>query len=131
MMSEVLRMEVAPFGIDVIEVQPGSVRSSIADNAAQGLERYASQSSRYQPVYAGIQRRAGASQENPMSAEDFAREVSTAILSDHPPRLVRKGRGANMFTALSKLPGELRDRILVRQFGLLGLREKARESRAR
>jgi NAD(P)-dependent dehydrogenase (short-subunit alcohol dehydrogenase family) len=128
MMSEVLRMEVAPFGIEVIEVQPGAVRSSIADNAAQGLERYASESSRYRPVYSGIQRRAGVSQDKPMKAEDFAREVSDAILADKPPRIVRKGRGARLYPALSQLPGEARDRLLMRQFGLLGLRDKLRES---
>jgi NAD(P)-dependent dehydrogenase (short-subunit alcohol dehydrogenase family) len=128
MMSEVLRMEVLPFGIDVIEVQPGAVRSRIADNAASALERYAEHGSRYRAVYDGIQRRAGASQNKPMASEDFAREVSAAILADKPPRIVRKGRGANLYPALSKLPGEARDRMLMRQFGLLALRDKQRES---
>ena len=39
-----------------------------------------SETSRYRHVYAGIERRAGTSQENPMASEDFAREVSDAIL---------------------------------------------------
>jgi NAD(P)-dependent dehydrogenase (short-subunit alcohol dehydrogenase family) len=129
MMSEVLRMEVAPFGIDVIEVQPGAVRSRIADNAAAGLEHYQRESSRYRPVYAGIQKRAGASQDRPMAAESFARGVVVAILADKPPRIVRRGRGSNLYPVLSKLPGRARDRVLMRQFGLTGLERGARESR--
>jgi NAD(P)-dependent dehydrogenase (short-subunit alcohol dehydrogenase family) len=128
MMSEVLRMEVAPFGIDVIEVQPGAVRSRIADNANEGLERYAQETSLYRPAYEGIRRRAGASQDKPMRSEDFAREVSDAILADRPARIVRKGRGANLYPALSKLPVVARDRMLMRQFGLSRLAGKARES---
>lgn len=125
MMSEVLRMEVAPFGIDVIEVQPGAVRSGIADNSHAGLERYRQESSRYRAAYAGIEKRAGTSQDKPMAAEDFAREVADAILGDRPPRIVRCGRGAKLYPALSKLPAELRDRVLMRQFGLSGLRSAA------
>jgi NAD(P)-dependent dehydrogenase (short-subunit alcohol dehydrogenase family) len=128
MLSEVLRMEVQPFGIDVIEVQPGGVRSRIADNGALGLERYSEESSRYRAVYDSIQRRAGASQNKAMASEDFAREVSDAMLGEKPPRIVRKGRGANLYPALSKLPGEVRDRMLMRQFGLLALKGKTRES---
>ncbi len=128
MMSEVLRMELAPFGIDVIEVQPGAVRSRIADNAAAGLEHYQRESSRYRPVFAGIQKRAGASQDRPMSAESFAREVVSAVLAEKPARIVRRGRGANLYSALSKLPGPARDRVLMRQFGLSGLERGARES---
>lgn len=126
MMSEVLRMEVAPFGIDVIEVQPGAVRSSIVDNASAGLERYQSDSSRYRHAYPGIRKRAGVSQERPMATEVFAREVSDAILSDKAPRIVRKGRGAKLYPALSKLPGEARDRMLMYQFGLNGLATRSR-----
>jgi NAD(P)-dependent dehydrogenase (short-subunit alcohol dehydrogenase family) len=127
MMSEVLRMEVAPFGIEVIEVQPGAVRSRIADNAELGLARYASETSRYRAVHDGIQRRARSSQQKPMAAEEFARVVSDAILADKPPRIVRSGRGANLYPTLSKLPVRLRDRLLMRQFGLAGLRDRVRE----
>jgi NAD(P)-dependent dehydrogenase (short-subunit alcohol dehydrogenase family) len=122
MLSEVLRMEVAPFGISVIEVQAGAVRSRIADSGAEGLERYGRDASRYRPVYDGIRRRAAASQENPMAAEDFAREVATAILADRPSRIVRRGRGVNLYPVLSTLPGAVRDRLLTSRFGLSSMR---------
>lgn len=120
MLSDVLRMEVAPFGIDVIEVQPGAVRSSIADTASQGMERYQRETSRYRAVYEGIARRARASQERPMEADQFAREVVRALLADKAPRIVRAGNGARVYHALGQLPGAARDRMVTRRFGLLG-----------
>jgi len=126
MLSNVLRMECAPFGIDVIVVQPGGVRSSIADTAAAGLERYASESSLYGPVHAYIHKRARASQDRPMEAEEFAERISRAILADKAPRSVREGRGARVYPALSRLPGAWLDRVMQRRFGLEELRAFAR-----
>lgn len=118
MLSEVLRMEVAPFGVDVIVVQPGGVRSRIAETASRGIERYASAASRYHAGYRGIQKRARASQNRPMETEAFARVVAEAILADQPPRLVRAGRGARIYPAMSRMPGRLRERVLSRAFEL-------------
>jgi NAD(P)-dependent dehydrogenase (short-subunit alcohol dehydrogenase family) len=120
MLSEVLRMEVAPFGVDVIEVQPGAVRSSISDNASEGLERYSTAASRYSAVYQGIVRRARASQERPMETDAFARAVVSALLAQKAPRVVRSGNGAQLYRLLAQLPGATRDRWLARSFGLLG-----------
>jgi NADP-dependent 3-hydroxy acid dehydrogenase YdfG len=117
-LSEVLRMEVAPFGIDVVVVQPGGVRSSIADSGARGLERYRTPTSRYRAVYAGIEKRAYASQDNPMEAEDFARQLIPLVLAMPAPRVVRLGAGADGVIRLSELPGEQRDAMLAANFGL-------------
>lgn len=121
MLSEVLRMEVAPFGIDVVVVQPGGVKSSIADSGAVGLERYRSTSSRYHRVYDGIEKRAYASQNNPMAAEDFARELVTQMLADPAPRLIRLGAGMDVLPHLIELPGEQRDAMLSATYGLSSL----------
>ena len=121
-LSDVLRMEVAPFGIEVTEVQPGAVRSSIADTACRGMERYNTAASRYQAVFDGIARRARASQQKPTEAEAFARAVVPALLADKAPRIGRAGRGARLYPALGRLPGAARDRVLTRRFGLHRLR---------
>lgn len=118
MLSDVLRMECAPFNIDVIVVQPGGVRSSIAETASMGLERYAQESSLYRRVHAYIQKRAQASQDRPMESDIFAERVATAILADRAPRNVREGRGARIYPALSRLPGGLLDRTMQKRFGL-------------
>jgi NADP-dependent 3-hydroxy acid dehydrogenase YdfG len=86
MLSEVLRMELKPFGIEVVVVQPGGVKSSIADSGSKGLERFQQESSRYHRGYEGIRKRAYASQDGPMPAEEFARELVEQALATPAPR---------------------------------------------
>jgi NAD(P)-dependent dehydrogenase (short-subunit alcohol dehydrogenase family) len=117
-LSEVLRMEVKPFGIDVVVVQPGGVRSSIADSGSRDLARYRSQGSRYREVYDGIEKRARASQQDPMPAEAFARELTRQAFATPAPRSVRLGTGADTLPRLAELPGEERDALLAANFGL-------------
>jgi NAD(P)-dependent dehydrogenase (short-subunit alcohol dehydrogenase family) len=125
MMSDCLRMEVAPFGIEVIVVQPGRVRSSIADSGADDLERFRSSSSQYRAAYDGIVKRAYASQQDPSEADEFAREVVAAITAVPAPRVVRAGRGAEAIVQLAALPGEELDRAMGAQFGLASLTPKS------
>src|SRR5262245_62158293 len=78
-LSEVLRMEVAPLGIDVIVVQPGAVRSEVVNNAPVDLERYAAPDSLYRAAVDAIRRRSQASQRNPTEADVFARALADAL----------------------------------------------------
>jgi NAD(P)-dependent dehydrogenase (short-subunit alcohol dehydrogenase family) len=118
MLSEVLRMELAPFGIHVVVVQPGGVKSNIAINSTRGLERYAQPSSRYHKAYEGIVKRANASQDKPMPTEDFARELLDQAFAPQPPRLIRLGTGADVLPKLAELPGEDRDKLMHGLYGL-------------
>jgi NAD(P)-dependent dehydrogenase (short-subunit alcohol dehydrogenase family) len=117
-LSEVLRMEVAPLGIDVIVVQPGAVRSEVASNAPTDLERYAAPGSLYRGAVEHIRRRSQASQRNPTEADAFARALADALTRARAPRVVRLGRGTGFMPILSVLPGALRDRLFARAFGL-------------
>ena len=117
-LSEVLRQEVKPFGIDVVVVQPGGVRSNIAESGGAKIDRYQSPSSRYHNVYEGIRKRAYASQDNPMSAEDFASDLVAQSFATPPPRVIRLGTGADYLPKLAELPGEQRDGILAGTYGL-------------
>ncbi|HEY6561305.1 MAG TPA: SDR family oxidoreductase [Polyangiaceae bacterium] len=121
MLSEVMRMEVAPFGIDVVVVQPGGVKSNIASSGARGVERYDSPSSRYQRAYGGILKRANASQDNPMPAEDFARELVAQALAAEAPRVVRLGTGADFVPLLAERPPAERDALLSQAYELTAL----------
>jgi len=118
MLSEVLRMELAPFGIRVVVVQPGGVKSSIAVNGSRDLERYAQPSSRYHKAYDGIVKRANASQDKPMLAEDFARELITQAFVADPPRIIRLGTGSDVLPKLAELPGEERDKLMHSLYSL-------------
>lgn len=121
-LSEVLRQEVKPFGIEVVVVQPGGVKSSIAEAGASKLERYRSDGSRYKRVYEGIRKRAFASQDNPMPTEEFARELVAQAFATPAPRVIRLGTGADYLPKLAELPGEQRDSILAGNYGLLDVK---------
>jgi NAD(P)-dependent dehydrogenase (short-subunit alcohol dehydrogenase family) len=119
MLSEVLRMEAAPFGVEVVLVQPGGVRSSISDNAEQGLARYAQNFELYRPFAESIAKRARASQATgPMDTAAFARRLVAQLLRRRAPRVIRLGAGARVLPRLADLPGALRDAALSRRFGL-------------
>lgn len=118
MLSEVLRMEVAPFGIEVTVVQPGAVRSAIGDNASQLLSRIADKLDLYRPLISAIESRAMASQARPMEAAEFATRTCDAILQQKAPRVVREGNGAAWIPGVSVVPNRLRDFALSRRFGL-------------
>ena len=123
MLSDILRIEVAPLGIDVVVVQPGGVRSQIAASGSVGIERFAEESSHYHKVYENIQQRVAMSQDNPMEADKFARTVVAAATRRTAPRVIRAGSGATMLNLAGNLPKPLLDRILTRRFGLAALRE--------
>jgi NAD(P)-dependent dehydrogenase (short-subunit alcohol dehydrogenase family) len=118
MLSEVLRMEVKPFGIDVVVVQPGGVRSSIADSGSRGIERFQAETSRYRHAYEGLRKRANASQIGAMPAEDFARELVRKAFATPAPRIIRLGAGAATLPKIAKMPGKVRDKILSARYEL-------------
>lgn len=127
--TDALRVELAPFGIQVVLVQPASVRSNIAAPALQGLERYANDASYYHRVHEHIEARARLSQEKPMDTDQFAHDVVAAIIRKDPPRVIRIGRGAKAYAALAQLPRCLLDRILTTRFRLDELRTERQQSR--
>ncbi|MFM7144150.1 MAG: SDR family oxidoreductase [Alphaproteobacteria bacterium] len=121
-LSDVLRMEVAPFGIDVVVVQPGGVRSAISETGSGDIERYREEGSLYRAGWDGIHKRAWASQQGAMPAEDFAREMVTQAFADPAPRIVRLGTGSDSLPRVAELPGEERDAMMSASFGLDALR---------
>jgi NAD(P)-dependent dehydrogenase (short-subunit alcohol dehydrogenase family) len=116
MLSDVLRIEVKPFGIDVVEVQPGAVQSSIADSGSLDLERYRAASSRYHAAHAGIEKRARASQVDPMPTAEFARLLVAESLADPAPRVLRLGARVEALAALAGADPPTRDATLAAMF---------------
>jgi len=111
-------MEVKPFGIDVVIVQPGGVKSAIADSGSRLLDRFAAESSRYHRVVAGIRKRAYASQKGAMSAEAFATELVKRAFAAKAPRIIRLGAGSDTLPKVARMPGSMRDTLLSRTYGL-------------
>jgi NAD(P)-dependent dehydrogenase (short-subunit alcohol dehydrogenase family) len=124
-LSDALRLELAPFGINVITVQPGGVRSQFGQKAGQLVKRVLKEDSWYQPIRSFIEQRAAASQENAMPAEEFARKLLDKILTDNPPPVVRLGSKSKLMPFLKwSLPVAGTDAILTKKFGLNKLKAK-------
>ncbi|MDY6943697.1 MAG: SDR family oxidoreductase [Pseudomonadota bacterium] len=118
-LSDALRIELSPFGIDVITVQPGAIRSRFGDNASAAVERTRNGDSLYAPVSEGILARAQASQVRSTPAEDMAGELADKVLRARPPHTVRIGVGSRLMPFIRyALPTRVRDFLMRRQFKL-------------
>lgn len=117
--SDAMRMEMAPLGVQVITVQPGAIRSSFGDSAANSITDWLDEDSLYAPVRDGIMARANASQVNATSAEEFAATLLAAVEPERPAALIRIGNGSRALPAMARwLPGERLRGILARKFKL-------------
>src|ERR1035437_706479 len=76
-LSDVLRMELAPFGIQVVTIQPGGVRSSFGAHAEAAIRLPAN--SLYHAVADGIRARALAGQRGATPADEFVHPVVDAL----------------------------------------------------
>ncbi|WP_071871146.1 SDR family oxidoreductase [Atopomonas hussainii] len=118
-LSDALRMELAPFGVQVITVQPGAIQSSFGDSAASGVEAWLGSHSLYAHIRDGIMARAQASQVNATAADDFAATLLTELNTDQPKALIRIGKGSRSMRAVARLlPSELTRTLLSRKFSL-------------
>lgn len=117
--SDAMRMELAPFGIEVITVQPGAIRSSFGAAASRSMIGDVPPDSLYAPVADAIEARAQAGQRGALSAEAFARRTLDAVLAARPAPVVRIGPHTLLLPLLKRyLPVRLLDRILSARFKL-------------
>lgn len=118
-LSDALRLELAPFGIRVMEVQPGAIASRFANNAQAEAEQLLDPASPWWPLRENIRARARASQDRPTPASAFAAGLLKALGQTPPPRLVRLGNGSRALPLLARwLPKALLEKVLARRFGL-------------
>ena len=116
-MNTALRLELAPFGIKVVLVQPGAIASEFGATASQQAEQSLSEQSIWWPLREGIRRRARASQNKPTPTQKFAKQVVTQLLQTNTPRLIRAGYGSFALPLLARwLPEPVLDWLLRRQF---------------
>ncbi|KAG1738180.1 hypothetical protein EDD22DRAFT_338364 [Suillus occidentalis] len=102
-LSDVLAMECEPFGVKVMLVAPGQVRSNITANQAATLEL--SPTSIYKPYFDRVYERLNGSQaKGSMDADEFARRVVVKALSPNPPSYISLGGMSSLFGFLSWLP---------------------------
>lgn len=118
-LTDALRMEIAPFGIDVVTIQPGGVLSSFGNHAEAAIRLPAD--SPFQGVAAGIRARAQAGQVKATPADEFVKPVVDALLQARPPVRVRGGKGSFALPLLVRLlPTRVLDSVLSKKFSLAG-----------
>ncbi len=118
-LSDALRMELAPFAIEVMEVQPGAIASSFGSNASAQAEQLLDEASPWWPIREGIRARANASQDRPTPTREFARDLLTAVQKRRRPHLLRLGNGSRALPLLAALvPKAWLQAGLKKRFGL-------------
>lgn len=120
-LSDALRMELAPFGVRVMEVQPGAINTHFAKNAGTQAELLINEQSPWWPLRDSIRARSQASQDKPTPASVFAADVLKAVQQQKPPRLLRSGNGCRALPLMAALlPKGLLEKVLKKRFGLSG-----------
>ncbi|KAJ2563731.1 hypothetical protein GGH12_002427 [Coemansia sp. RSA 1822] len=121
-MSDAMRMELAPFNIKVVVVAPGGIQSNLAEHQKVEL----SANSPFMPAIQAIRERAVFSQAGSATPTDvFARVVVPRILASNPPSYITYGNYARITWLLHYAPAFLRDWIYSRRFGTAQLQHKS------
>ena len=114
-MADSLRLELAPDGIEVSLVEPGTIATPIwtkPQPLADGVsDRYRARIERFRQVAAARSGKAA-------PADLVARVVEHALTADRPRTRYLVGRDAKIRAVIERLPDRLRDRVLTR--ALLG-----------
>jgi short-subunit dehydrogenase len=120
-LSDTLRMELRPFDIDVVTVQPGGIQSSFGERAADDVNL--SLDSPYQAIREGVLSRANESQAKATPADVFATELVRQLDRTRRNALIRIGEKSIFLPMVKRwLPTALLDRILSARFQLDRLR---------
>ncbi|KAF9289558.1 hypothetical protein BGZ68_009140 [Mortierella alpina] len=126
--SDALRMELAPFGVDVSVVAPGAIKSNIGDNNLKAF--HLPENSFYQSVISYIMSRANASQAPGCTpTAKFAKYVVAKCLKSSPPRYIDYGTLSNLFRFLRYAPWMITDFIFSRKFGLNVLQKSVKDGK--
>lgn len=118
-LSDALRLELGPLGIEVVSLQPGGVISRFGDTAT-GLARGAMRvDSAFASMAGAIEARANTGQQGAMETSEFARLATDALTAAQAPAIVRIGTHSLRLPLYRwLLPTALTDRILRKRFGL-------------
>lgn len=127
--SDALRREVAPLGVRVVVVEPGGIRTEMADRGIAATRRLAramspEQQDRYGPLIQAVTAQSAAFTTGGTSADEAARVIAKAVTAEKPRTRYTIGRDAALLTRLSRvLPDRMLDRVFVE--GLRRYRPKA------
>ena len=118
-LSDALRMELKPFGINVVCVRPGAIESEFGNTAHKQVSKWLSDHSMYSKIEKAIYDRTKASQDNPTPLKVFASKLVRELLKKNPKPVIRLGRGGIALNILGKyIPRKITDKVLSKKFKL-------------
>lgn len=121
-LSDALRFEVKPFGVDVVVVEPGPIRTQFGDTAIAAVQRVSRTDSPYAEFNRVLAQRIKEAYEGPMGRfalppEAVAKVIETAITVDRPRTRYVVTFAARFLMALRRwLPDRAFDGFLRTQF---------------
>ena len=116
--SDSLRREIAPLGVQVVVVEPAAVRTKIGDRAIARAQEVAStmtpeQSERYGRLVEAITAQAASAMESGLSDDAAAKVIAQAVTARKPRTRYTIGREAALLPLLTTLPDRMLDRLLA------------------
>jgi NAD(P)-dependent dehydrogenase (short-subunit alcohol dehydrogenase family) len=117
--SDSLRRELAPFGVQVVVVEPGAVRTEMLGRVVATSQELASamtpeQSQRYGGLLHAVTAQAASSAKSALPPEAAARVIVKAVTARKPRTRYTIGRTTAVMTLLASiLPDRMLDRILA------------------
>ncbi|MHB8137117.1 MAG: SDR family NAD(P)-dependent oxidoreductase [Smithellaceae bacterium] len=122
LLSVSMRIELAPFGICVVTVQPGAIKSKFGEAAANSIKL--GENSVYAPLSRCVEARAMSSQKDPTTAEEFSQKLVDKLFLKTIPKIIRLGRQSIRLPLVAALPANPFDRLMSKTFGLNKLKTK-------
>jgi NAD(P)-dependent dehydrogenase (short-subunit alcohol dehydrogenase family) len=118
-----LRVELAPWGIRVVLIEPGAVRTAIWGKGRATFERRrgvlpAAATALYGGAVEAMQRVTDRTERAAVSPDRVARVVERALTTPHPRTRYLVGVDARVQATICRLPAPLRDALVVRAMGL-------------
>ncbi len=116
--SDSLRREVAPFGVSVVVIEPGAVRTEMLGRAIATAGELVSamtpeQSRRYGDLVHAVNAQAVSSTKSGLPAEAAAKVIGKAVTTRKPRTRYPVGREAAMIRWLPFLPDRMLDRVFA------------------
>jgi NAD(P)-dependent dehydrogenase (short-subunit alcohol dehydrogenase family) len=116
-LSDAMRLELAPFGLRVVTLQPGGIASKFGATGQNHVRMPAD--SIYAPIAKFVQGRASLSQRGATPVDLFARDVVEHLLRPAPGPICRTGAQSTRLPLLKRwLPTRMLDGKLIKLFGL-------------
>ena len=114
-MADALRLELAPFGIQIALIEPGSIATPIWSKPQRTVDEFPAEAQDlYGERVVQFRKRAEAAARDAVPPVEVAKAVEHALTADSPKARYVVGRDARRRAAIEKLPDRLRDKALLR-----------------